>query len=226
MPTKRKTPEERKLRLLSPEELQQIAWRLDEPAAAVARELGLDYWAVAYHHRRMRRAGGWVCELHWTTCAVCGRPLCYGERPRKVHVHCERRRVVERSRERRERNPGQSTPYVRRYREEHPEKLVEHRRKGLDYARARFEALPPELKAASLAKAHEADRRDQPLTAELAEASGSPWTADEDQYVLDHLLEPARDVALALGRTLWAVRNRRAHLRRALGLPVKRSKYL
>lgn len=59
-----------------------------------------------------------------------------------------------------------------------------------------------------------ASRRDYPITRDEAERAGSPWDGDEDAVILVHLDEPARDVALALGRTLWAVRHRRMRLRR------------
>lgn len=63
-------------------------------------------------------------------------------------------------------------------------------------------------------KVHAADQRDYPLTLDEATNSGDRWSADDDAYVLDHLRDPAREVALELGRTLWAVRNRRVTLRK------------
>lgn len=80
--------------------------------------------------------------------------------------------------------------------------------------REKWPELPAKERQASLTKVHEADARDYLITADLAASSGMPWTTEEDQYVLEHLREPARGVAITLGRSLWAVRNRRVRLRR------------
>ena len=195
----------------------------EERAVDLALELGAPYDTVHKALQRFRLRG-WTCPVHWTTCAICGRPLAYGVKKRLMHPACQRERVNQSRREWRKVHPGSSTPYVRQYRLEHPEAEAEMRRRELAKMRAERQYEPDEL-AALIAKAHAADKRDQAATAELAESSGDLWTAEEDQYVLDHLREPARDVALALGRTLWGVRGRRVRLRRELGLPVKRSKY-
>lgn len=38
------------------------------------------------------------------------------------------------------------------------------------------------------------------------------WTAEEDQYLIDHKDEPLKEVAKAIGRTTKAVGQRRLHL--------------
>ena len=58
------------------------------------------------------------------------------------------------------------------------------------------------------------DRRDQEFTRRAAERHKDAWTEDEDRYVLDRAGTTVREVALALGRTAWAVRQRRWKLRR------------
>ncbi len=57
-------------------------------------------------------------------------------------------------------------------------------------------------------------RRDATLRHEPAKRSREPWRAEEDAYVLAHTGEPAREVARHLGRSVWAVHNRRMVLRR------------
>ena len=204
-------------------------WRIatagpEERPADLAREIGRPYFTIAKALQRIRREG-WICQLHWTTCAVCGKPLAHGTPKRVVHPACKAERVRRQARESRKRHPGQSTPYVQRYLADHPEKVVEKRKAGLAYQREQMKKLSPTEMQALLEKAHKADIRDQELTAEVAGFSGDRWTGDEDEYVLDHLFDPAREVGLRLGRTLYSVRNRRVWLRRALGIPVKRSRY-
>jgi len=115
---------------------------------------------------------------------------------------------------RREGRAQKSTLYVRRWREEHPAELATEREREKVRQRERWPERPEEERAALLDRLHAADRRDATFTREEAEHAGTPWDADEDAYVLAHLREPAREVALQLGRSLWAVRNRRVALRR------------
>jgi hypothetical protein len=82
--------------------------------------------------------------------------------------------------------------------------------------RALWPMRPEEERQALLERWHEADRRDSGLTREVAEQRGEMWTADDEGYLLEHRSMPAREVALALERTLWAVRNRRSKLLRSL----------
>ena len=68
--------------------------------------------------------------------------------------------------------------------------------------------------AASAAAWSATDRREHDRTCHVAERLYDAWTDDDDRYVLDHLHDSAREVALVLGRTTWAVRRRRWYLRR------------
>lgn len=77
-----------------------------------------------------------------------------------------------------------------------------------------YRQLPRDEQRAIQEKRHVADRRDYALTLELAENSRDPWSGDEDQYILEHWGEPAREIALELGCTLWVIRSRRMRLRR------------
>ncbi len=57
-------------------------------------------------------------------------------------------------------------------------------------------------------------RRDAALRHEPAKRSRELWAAYDDAYVLAHTGGPAHEVALYLGRSSWAVHNRRMVLRR------------
>jgi hypothetical protein len=208
---------DRVLRPLTPDELAELAAASPTAIAAeLARRLGRPYFTVNHALKRIRRAGGWFVPLVWRTCTECGRPVASPRRrpQRRAHVGCRRARDARHSRERRAAGLDRSTPYVRRWREAHAAELAAMRERDKARMRERWPDLPPELQVASLDKVHAADRRDYRRTLDRAERSGADWTGDEDRYVLDHPKTPAREVALALGRTLWAVRNRRVRLRR------------
>jgi len=183
-------------------------------AAELTRRLGKGYFTVAKAVQRIKR--GLACPLTWVPCSECG-GLIAGPRGRTAHPACERRRVVRWARERRRQRPGQSTPYVARYRREHPDAARELREREKAKLRERWPSLPLDVREAALAKVHAADARDYPLTLAQAEMSGAPWAGADDQIILKGMKRPAREVALELGRSLWAVRNRRVQLRR-LGL--------
>ncbi|MBI2912015.1 MAG: hypothetical protein HYY05_07715 [Chloroflexi bacterium] len=171
--------------------------------------------------QRIREAGGWSTPLQWRPCTECGQLLASSRVWRRTaHKACERARVVRKARERRLQRPGQSTPYVHAWRQRNPEDNALLREQEKAKRRERWPDLPEELRNAMLARAHAADQRDYPLTLEEANRSGDRWTEEEDGTILARLRDPARDVALALGRTLWAVRNRRVRLRRTLELQV------
>ncbi len=210
----------RTLHYLGTEDLVEIATApIEETTAQLAARLGRPYYTV--HKARQRLVGeGLATKLKWTTCAVCGEPLCHGPHLRRVHPQCKSAHVAHLARESRKRKPGQSTPYVRRWRKTHQERARELATASRDKCRElRHATYTREDWQPLLDKAHQTDRRDQDLTAELAEESGNLWMPDEDQYVWDHLRDPARDVALYLGRTMWAVRNRRVRLRRQRSTP-------
>ena len=184
-------------------------------AAELARCLARPYFTVAVATRKIRQADGWYTPVLWGTCAECGEPLLMAKaHPRKVHVHCEHARLLQRARRQREKQPGKSTPYARRWKEQHPEAVAAMREQEKAQKREEWPTLPEGERAAMLAKLHRADRRDYPITLELASARGDRWDPDEDQYILEHQHEPARDVALHLGRTLWGVRGRKVRLRK------------
>ena len=206
--------------LLTPEELATIATAPSGLSTAdLARQLGCYYFTVAKARQRIQQAGGWYTPLTWTICAACGQPLCHGPRRRIVHVGCRSKRIAHLAKEHRKRDGhATSTRYVKAWRKRNPDKSLKLR----DQEKARVAEVrrtwTPEQWAPVLERAHTEDRHDQAVTAELASRSGDTWTRDDDQFVLDNLHLPARDVALELGRSLWAVRNRRVYLRRKLGL--------
>lgn len=187
--------------------------------AALARQLDKPYFTVAHARQKLRRDGGWLCRLVWLACTECGQPLASATAPKRTaHPWCEASRGARFSRERRSRRaPGSlSTPYVAQWRREHPDRNRALREHDKARMRAQWPALSLKEQEALLDRLHAADRRDYPITLNEAAASHQPWTTEEDQYVLAHLRDPAREVALTLGRTLWAVRGRRVRLRRAL----------
>ena len=56
-----------------------------------------------------------------------------------------------------------------------------------------------------------------------ANNAGAAWANDEDAYLIAHPGEPARETALKLGRTLWAIKTRRTELRKRGLLPPHRA---
>ena len=210
----------RKLQPLTLEQMALLVTWLDQEghvtAAELARRLARPYFTVQKAVQRLRRRGGWFTAVTWGTCSECGQdlPMPAGH-ARDIHVHCERARRVRYSREARKRRPGQSTPYVRAYREHHPELLPLKREQARLRGQRLWDEAAPDEREEMLSKLHASDRRDYPATLELAENRGDPWSPDEDQYIIEHWHEPARDVAFALGRTLWAVRGRKVKIRRA-----------
>ena len=186
----------------------------DVSAAQLARELGAPYFTVAKARQRIQAAGAWFCPLTWATCSECGGPLAHGSTTRTVHPGCAAGRAARYSRGYRQGPHRPSTPYVARWRREHPEDNHAHREQEKARLRELWPTLPEETRRPVLERWHAADRRDYARTRDAAEHRGEPWDADEDRSILDHLQTPAREVALELGRTLWAVRSRRMHLRR------------
>jgi hypothetical protein len=182
----------------------------------LAVELGKPYFTVAHARQKIARMGGWYCLVSAGRCSECGEPvLTSPDRRQSAHLACRPARAARYSRiARREGRATKSTSYVAAWREREPERSRELREQEKARLRARWPDLPAEERQALLARVHAADARDYPLTVGVAEQSGSPWTDEEDQYVLEHPKMPAREVALVLGRTLWAVRGRRMRLRR------------
>lgn len=199
-------------------QLATVAWAdEEETTAALARRIDDAYFTVYQARQRVRRAGGWWCPLLLDSCAVCHQPLLTAsENPRQVHVACHAAREARRARQyRSEQRPyALSTKYVRAWSERHPDQEVARREREKASRRARWPSLPDDVRSEHLARAHEADARDYPVTRARATRSGATWTAEEDDSILARLDEPAREVALDLGRTLWAVRGRRVLLRR------------
>jgi hypothetical protein len=183
-------------------------------AAEISRRLEKNYFTVAAAVRRARR-GQLRSSLSWTPCAECGKPIA-GPVGRTVHEGCEQARRNRWARERRAASPGSSTPHVRAWRAEHPEEDAMLREREKARLRERWPDLPEHERQESLQKVHDADARDQPITQVGARRARERWTEEEDKVVLSRLHDPAREVALDLGRTLWAVRHRRSVLRRRI----------
>ena len=189
----------------------------EERTPALAARLGRPYFTVRHARLRIARAGGWWCALAWVPCTECGAVLvtaAASPHAHTVHPSCRAARAARYSRLARIRQPGQSTPYVREWRERNPERLAEMREGEKARARARYPDRPSEERAADLAKLHAADLRDYAVTLPRASASGERWTAEDDAWLSAHPELPAREAALELGRTIWALRTRRSWLAR------------
>lgn len=170
--------------------------------AQLARDLGLPAYLVGWHLRRFRRHGGWYCELKLPPCTECGEPV-IGPPKQITHAACI---------------PARQARWVwekrRRFHAEAPAEAREAlRRRELEHATRYFHALPAERKAVLFAKWHATATRDYQITRDVADSHKAPWTEDDDRYILANLEQPARELALALGRTSWAVYKRRSWLR-------------
>lgn len=187
----------------------------DEATGALARRLQRDYWTVRAARRRI--AGVWGCRVAWRACVVCGRPVAGPTRPaRTAHVGCGRERERRRARRARaERRPyAVSTRYVDAWRRRNPERAATARARETLRRNARWPALPEDVRAAKLARIHEYDRDRNAETRQRAtRGPADPWTSEEDARIVATLDRPAAEVALGLGRTLYAVRGRRKRLR-------------
>jgi hypothetical protein len=86
-------------------------------------------------------------------------------------------------------------------------------------ARERWPTLPAEVRAAALAPLSESKARDQALTRAHADRALSRWSADEDELVLADSEAADRELALELGRSLYAVHMRRHYLRKRATAP-------
>jgi hypothetical protein len=145
--------------------------------AALAASLGKPYFTVAHARQRMRRMGGWLCEVRVVACAECG-----------AHPGCEAARAARSSRARRGCGPCGLSSLPR-------------------CGRLRSPSCMRPMHATTPSR----------WSGQTTRVPGGPSL--RIQYILEHAKTPAREVALALGRTLWAVRGRRVHLRRELKPP-------
>ncbi len=208
----------RTVRPLTDQEMAFLVEHLDQlSTVGIANRLRRCYFTIHKAVKRVREHG-WATALHWNTCTECSLPVASGPMERTCHIHCERVRIVRTSRESRRRRPGQSTEHVRRWRQEHPAEAAQLGIRSRETEKAKRQEWSDCQWAPVLNRVHEADRRDQETTREEASSSDAVWTEAEDQYVIDHMGTPAREVALELGRTLWAVRTRRVYLRHKLGI--------
>lgn len=188
----------------------------DAKTVDIAKALRAPYFTVAHAVRRIRQ-NGWITRLNWSDCLVCGRPVCSSAATgrRKLHPECERSRLIDLARQYRKRPEHvKSSKYVDAWRKRNPQAAAQHRKQDLERVHELQKTWTAEQWAPLLARVHAADNRDYPITLELAENNRDKWMPDEDDYIMQHPGVPAREIALALGRTLWAVRSRRMRLNR------------
>jgi AraC-like DNA-binding protein len=176
----------------------------------ISRRLGKDYFTVNKACHRV--TNGLFCQVDWHTCTDCNELI--SDPRRKTHLSCIKARNARRAREKRKQPHTKSTKYVRRYRIEHPARDIEQREKYKALLRSRWPDLPEETKKEKLDEVHQSDLRNQPLTVELANRSGTGWTDKDDAVVIKRIKDPAWDVAIELGRTMYSVRSRRVYLRK------------
>jgi hypothetical protein len=189
---------------LSLEDLAAIASaRAGTTPMALALGLGRPRELVAWHVRRMRRAGGWYCPLKLTPCPECGLPVA-GPPRAKAHPACVPAREARRARAKR----------AHRNATDPPEILAARRAREAAWAAGHYRGLPADRKAVLYARAAATLRRDYAITLEAADANRQRWTEDDDRYILANRETAARELALALGRTSNAVYQRRRKLLR------------
>jgi len=207
---------------LSDADLAHIASNLEKSPLVLAGELNRPYSTVAAARRRLARSS-WACPHAREICTECGCPVGGPDRHphRTVHVACEPARAARLRRQYCKVRPSQSTEYVANWRRRNPERVAEFREREKARMRQAWPEMPAERRAELLDRAHEADQDGYAITLARADSSGKFWTEDEDRYLFEHPREPARDIGLKLGRTLWAVRSRRMRLRRLSGVPPR-----
>jgi hypothetical protein len=76
------------------------------------------------------------------------------------------------------------------------------------------------VRAAKLATFAADNQREHERTLPHVTRTGQPWTPAEDAVLVARADEPDREVAVALGRTLWGVRTRKMLLRQQGDLPA------
>ena len=182
-------------------------------AAGLARALGQPYGSVHHALSRIRRAGGWFSPVSDTPCTECGQPVA-GPSGSRTHVACRPAREMRQQRERRSWLTGAPLPGTERWGSPDPVAAAARRARERAHALRYYHALPEDRRAALAAKWAETDRCDYEHTRRTAGCHRDTWTEDDDRYILSHLNTAAREVGLALGRTTWAVRQRRWRLRR------------
>jgi hypothetical protein len=101
-----------------------------------------------------------------------------------------------------------------KWRTTYPERYRAIREQVKARARAKWRQLPAEERAGKLATFAADNHRDHAQTLPHAHQTGRRWSAEDDAILVTRAAEADREVAIALERMLWAVRSRRAHLRR------------
>ena len=145
--------------------------------------------ASAVHAARWRfRRHGWTVWVSYGVCPLCTRPF-----TRQGH-HASRRRYHDACR-----------PLVLK-------------QLGALHAQARWERFTPAQQQTLLDRAHRHTRDRQAETRVTDSRRMCRWSAAEDDAIRDPAAPPDHDLAVQLGRTLYAIRGRRAWLRRRDGM--------
>jgi len=116
----------------------------EETPAAIARAIGADYFTVHKAVQRVRDHG-WAINICYRDCVTCGRRFTSQTvNPWDVcGEECWMERARQRARKHRVEHPGQSTPYVRSWRERNPAKLLAMRIRETDRWRGPMTTFGP-----------------------------------------------------------------------------------
>ena len=181
----------------------------------VAELVGAEPSTVAYARRRP-----WICRVAYRRCAGCGQTVTVRDSGRNndtaYHDAC-RKKVHNRTRRER-RAQGlipPSTPYVKAWRERNPLKSRIARDRERESAKQR--RTPWDVEDA-IQQIRDYDEEASITARARATRRRQPWSAYEDEYLLEHIDETAASLAEEMGRTLHAIRSRKTHLRKKHGL--------
>lgn len=179
------TPERRPRYLMSDDDLWMIVCHPERSAPDLARQIGTTATAVRNARMRFRREG-WSCRIDYRPCAHCGGTVAAsaGQRSKQIFYH-------------------------RRCR---PAALaaIQHR---LDSDR--WETMTEAERAENVRRKDARERAKNARAFEAAHGHRRPWQQDE----LDRIFQSDQgttdlELALELGRTVFAVRSKRQHLQR------------
>jgi hypothetical protein len=134
--------------------------------------------------RHRWRYHGWSCRIDYVPCAKCGKIVTVGG-------------------------------HIRRDRVYHPSCRTEVRQSlQKRYSEDFWERADEPVRRAKLARVHSYDRKAQEITSAHATKSGKRWSEEDDEVLANADAANTAELALALGRTLYAVKDRLQVLRK------------
>jgi hypothetical protein len=179
----------RNARQLSDAAMWHIVCHPGTPAPELAEMLGVTAGRIRNARYRFRAAGGWSCRVAFVPCASCGEPVTLGGHLRRDRAYHSACR--------------------------RPARQAINQR--LD--KRRWEAADVHARHERLQLRHDHDAHYQEATARDATYAGQRWDAGDDAFLVANADAPDYRLAAALRRSLYAVRARKATLRRCGRLP-------